>query len=307
MDFIAIDFETANRYRTSACAIGLTYVRNMEIVDQEYHLIRPVPFHFDRINQQVHGISADQVVSAPTFDELWAGIAPKINNRQLVAHNASFDFSVLRKVLEAYDLPFPNIQYCCSLQLFKKLNLPLPNNRLSSLAHYYNLKLQHHHALSDAQVCAQITLELMKDFGCSSIDELAMQFGYRLGEISGAYTESFSRTLTEKQPLEQVQRKFQARTHTYTANRLKFQNHTYEGLRGKRIVISGVFSKVDREDLRLMIINNGGKVLTGVSGKTDCIVCGDNMGPSKRAKAIALGIPLISEDEFLVMIKAEKP
>lgn len=73
-------------------------------------------------------------------------------------------------------------------------------------------------------------------------------------------------------------------------------------LEGKTFVVSGVFAKVSRTELKKLIEDNGGKVSSSISAKTGFVVAGDNMGPSKRAKAEELGVPIISEDDFLEMI-----
>ena len=73
-------------------------------------------------------------------------------------------------------------------------------------------------------------------------------------------------------------------------------------LQGKSFVVSGVFQKVSRTELKKLIEDNGGKVSGSISAKTGFVVAGDNMGPSKRTKAEDLGIPIISEDDFLQMI-----
>lgn len=74
-------------------------------------------------------------------------------------------------------------------------------------------------------------------------------------------------------------------------------------LGGNTFVVSGVFHQVSREELKKLIENNGGKVSSSISGKTNYVVAGDKMGPSKRTKAEGLGIPIISEEEFLQMIE----
>ena len=74
-------------------------------------------------------------------------------------------------------------------------------------------------------------------------------------------------------------------------------------LESNTFVISGVFSKVSRNDLKKMIEDNGGKVSSSISSKTNYLVAGDNMGPSKLAKAEKLGTKIISEDEFLKMLE----
>ena len=74
-------------------------------------------------------------------------------------------------------------------------------------------------------------------------------------------------------------------------------------LSGKIIVISGTFEKHSREELKELIELNGGKNSSSISSKTSFILAGDNMGPAKEEKANTLGIKMISEDEFLELIK----
>lgn len=73
-------------------------------------------------------------------------------------------------------------------------------------------------------------------------------------------------------------------------------------LSGKTFVISGVFEKVSRTELKKLIEKNGGKNTGSISAKTDYLVAGENMGPSKRTKAEGLNVPIITEEEFLNMI-----
>lgn len=74
-------------------------------------------------------------------------------------------------------------------------------------------------------------------------------------------------------------------------------------LGNKSFVISGVFKNYEREQLQEIIIKNGGRILSSVSGKLDYLLAGDNMGPSKREKAEKLGVTIISEDEFEKLMK----
>lgn len=73
-------------------------------------------------------------------------------------------------------------------------------------------------------------------------------------------------------------------------------------LQGKSIVVSGVFEKLSREELKELIELNGGKNISSVSSKTDYLVAGEGMGPSKLKKATDLGVRLINENEFLTLI-----
>ena len=80
-----------------------------------------------------------------------------------------------------------------------------------------------------------------------------------------------------------------------------FADHT-DILKDNSFVISGVFSKVSRNDLKKLIEDNGGKVSSSISSKTNYLVAGENMGPSKLAKAEQLGTKILSEDDFLEML-----
>jgi DNA ligase (NAD+) len=74
-------------------------------------------------------------------------------------------------------------------------------------------------------------------------------------------------------------------------------------LEGESIVISGVFQHHSRDEYKALIEQHGGKNVGSISGKTTMVLAGENMGPSKREKAEKLGVRLVSEEEFLDMIK----
>jgi DNA ligase (NAD+) len=76
-----------------------------------------------------------------------------------------------------------------------------------------------------------------------------------------------------------------------------------EKLSGKTFIISGVFEKYSREQLKELIESNGGKILSSISAKLNYLVAGDNMGPSKLEKAQKLSIPIISEDDLIDQLK----
>ncbi|WP_369753890.1 NAD-dependent DNA ligase LigA [Flavobacterium sp. WC2409] len=82
----------------------------------------------------------------------------------------------------------------------------------------------------------------------------------------------------------------------------KVNPNATDKLIGKTFVVSGVFSKFSRDDLKKAIEENGGKVGSSISTKTDYVVAGDNMGPAKLEKANKLNIPILSEDDFLKMV-----
>ncbi|WP_431135438.1 NAD-dependent DNA ligase LigA [Psychroserpens mesophilus] len=82
----------------------------------------------------------------------------------------------------------------------------------------------------------------------------------------------------------------------------KLANQT-DKLKGLSIVVSGVFETVSRTELKKLIEDNGGKVSSSISSKTNYVVAGANMGPSKQKKAESLKIPILSEQEFLEIVK----
>ncbi len=82
----------------------------------------------------------------------------------------------------------------------------------------------------------------------------------------------------------------------------KFNPNATSKLVGKTFVVSGVFEIFSRDDLKKAIEDNGGKIGSSISSKTDYVVAGDNMGPAKLEKANQLGIAIISENDFIKMI-----
>ncbi|MCT4622279.1 MAG: NAD-dependent DNA ligase LigA [Schleiferiaceae bacterium] len=90
---------------------------------------------------------------------------------------------------------------------------------------------------------------------------------------------------------------------------LQFAIEEQEGasqkLESLKFVVSGVFSKYSREEIKNLVEKNGGVIASSVSSKTNYIIAGDGMGPSKKAKAEKLGVTIISENEFEVMISGK--
>nr|WP_092982151.1 NAD-dependent DNA ligase LigA [Robiginitalea myxolifaciens] len=88
----------------------------------------------------------------------------------------------------------------------------------------------------------------------------------------------------------------------FALDEAELENRT-EVLKGQTFVVSGVFETLERNALKKMIEDNGGKVASSVSSKTTYLVAGDKMGPSKRTKAESLGVAIIGEQEFLALVK----
>ncbi len=124
----------------------------------------------------------------------------------------------------------------------------------------------------------------------------------QVNEIGPKIAASIVNYFTDEENIEMINRLKMAGIH--------FNNQTEQSsekavLAGKTIVISGVFEKHSREEYIAIIEKNGGKNSSSVSGKTAFILAGENMGQSKKEKALELGVPLKSETEFLKIIEEE--
>jgi len=159
--FLAIDFETANRSRTSACAVGLVYVRNGRVVAEESFLIRPPRRQFEFT--YIHGLTWDDVKDAPTFGELWPTLQRHIERADyLVAHNATFDQGVLRRCCETYRLAVPQHPFVCTVQV-ARTQWGIYPTKLPDVCRHFSIPLRHHDAASDARACAEILLRAQRE------------------------------------------------------------------------------------------------------------------------------------------------
>lgn len=183
MGWAAIDFETANADRASACALGLVVVRESQIVKRRSWLIRPSKGCFDRNNIMLHGITADQVAEMPTFAELWDEVHSAIQDMPLVAHNASFDIGVLSHTLDTYKIPYPKLDYYCTRAISQALWTGLPGYGLELVSHYLGLPFTHHAVEEDAMACAAIVLRGCSEIGVGDLPELAERLMIRRGHL----------------------------------------------------------------------------------------------------------------------------
>ncbi len=167
MRFSALDFETANQYRTSVCSVGIVSFENGKEVSSFYSLVKPSPFEFSSICSSIHGIYHTDVYDAPSFSEIYPEILKNLNG-YIVCHGASFDISCLNALISLYGLEHPRLKVLCTLKLARKF-LKLPKNKLNNLAEHFNLgDFNHHNALDDARTCGKILVNLSKEEGFDS-------------------------------------------------------------------------------------------------------------------------------------------
>ncbi|HIT48287.1 MAG TPA: 3'-5' exonuclease [Candidatus Coprenecus stercoripullorum] len=162
-DFAAIDFETANKERTSVCSIGVVVVRGGTVTDRFYSLIRPEPEYYSYWNTRVHGLTMKDTAEAPVFPEVWRKVEPLIAGLPIVAHNSPFDEGCLRAVFQMYGMDWPDYRFFCTCKASRRtFGRQLPDHRLHTVAARCGYDLtRHHNALADAEACAAIALLIL--------------------------------------------------------------------------------------------------------------------------------------------------
>ena len=161
-DFAAIDFETANKERCSVCSVGIVIVRDGEIVNSYYSLIKPEPNYYNYWCTQVHGLNQRDTDKAPVFPKVWSQIEPIIEGLPLVAHNRPFDESCLKNVFRVYQMDYPDYEFYDTLCVSRRVLPELENHQLQTVAAACGYRLEnHHHALADAEACAWIAREIL--------------------------------------------------------------------------------------------------------------------------------------------------
>ena len=162
MNFVAIDFETANHHPASPCAVGLVRVRNGVIDDSFVSLFTPPEPHnwFNEFNIKVHGIRPSDVIDGPTWAEVLPLMLEFIGEDVLIAHNAQFDMGVLRAAAEAVGAELPALTYLCSLAMSRR-TYNLESYRLNAVAYAVgHEEFNHHDALADSDACARIVIHM---------------------------------------------------------------------------------------------------------------------------------------------------
>lgn len=310
MKFIAIDFETANFKRQSVCSIGLAVVENFEVVKTINRLIKPTPNYYEAINMSIHGITPEMTENEPSFSDLWNEIKPFIDNNKLVAHNASFDFSALRYVLDSYQINYPSLDYYCSMLLSKKVFPGLVNYQLPTVCKHLGIDgLSHHDAESDAVACANVMIGICKAHNVSSLGDLEQKLEFSKGEI---YPNSYN-------PFSCYLRKISTNRQLFNIVPETTEFDEEHPFYGKRVVFTGVLSKLSRNDAKQIVANIGGIINPdNLSSKTNYLVVGtydynqygEGFKSSKLKNAeemIAQGkeLEIISEIDFFRMVHSE--
>lgn len=154
--FTAIDFETADNGRDSACAVAAVVVADDVIVDRYATLIRPPRERM--LFTHIHGLRWQDVCDSPDFAGIWPVFRKYlVCSDFLIAHNAKFDRGVLAACCIAADVAAPRKRFACTVEAARK-TWRLPRNRLPDVCKHLGIALNHHDALSDAEACARIAI-----------------------------------------------------------------------------------------------------------------------------------------------------
>ena len=304
MDFVTLDFETANSSAASPCEIGLTFVRENRVVETKSWLIRPKGNYFNFYNTKIHGISAADVVDSLEFDELWGELKPLIEDELVLAHNASFDMSVLRSTLEMYDLAVPNILYGCTVQIARKLWPGRAKYDLKSLCDWNQIEFRHHRAGADSEATAKMILRGFEQRGIQEFDQLFEELGYKAKRLN------------------QYKRREAAPTKRRPSYASMFSLRD-GGLRiketlvffQKNVVFTGILENMNRRSAELLVVQLGGYIQSEVDANTDFVIVGnptprfnstENLSV-KHIKALDLiekgfGIVILTEREFKELV-----
>jgi DNA polymerase-3 subunit epsilon len=189
MPVVAIDFETANEQRSSPCAIGLAWIENGEIIQVEHHYIRPIDMRFSGWNIAVHGIRPADVEDADEFPAVLSRLKSRIERATVIAHNASFDISVMRRTCELYRLPFPEFDYLCTVQVARNTWPDLPSGKLNAVCDFLGVAFKHHDAAQDAFACASVALAAVRETRASHVRDLPGKLGMVAGRLNAtSYT-----------------------------------------------------------------------------------------------------------------------
>ena len=289
-NFVAFDFETASG--KNPCSVGIVEFKNGVVVDEYYSLINPKIEKFNPYTIAIHGIREVDVLKEKEFFEIWNDIKHFFEDKMIIAHNSSFDLSVLNYTLERYNIPKPNYKSFCTLKISRIL-LELDNYKLSELANYYSIEqYNYHNALEDAMVAGHVFLKLMSEVenDSSFIDNYGSSIVHRKEPQRKTISYIMYQELNDKWV-------------DLRMNYLELIGQLSSCIINTRFVITGVFKSISRNELKQLIKDNGGKVTGSISKKTNYIIAGDNMGPSKKEKAEKLGVPIISEIDFIELLK----
>lgn len=298
MDFVAIDFETANSNRASACAVGLVRVSDGRVVDSYSSFIKPNEDHnWENFwNFNVHGIPFGAYQDSPTFLDIWPEIQAFLGEFPVFAHNATFDSSVMRNTMLSWQMPPLAFDFRCSMRMAQKILKTQADVSLPSLADRFGiLSLNHHDALSDAETCAEIVFELLR--------------------IEPTFDFSQLSSNSPRQRIHQVLKSDKE----YLERAKLFLESPDNGIAGKVFTLTGKLELGTRSQVMGIIEGLGGGFVKDTSKKTEVLVQGienpssfapghdhsESYETAQALRAAGIDIEILYEDQFAELIPGE--
>lgn len=183
MKVIALDFETANEQRSSPCSIGLAWIEDGEVARIEHHYIRPLGNRFASFNMAFHGIRPEHVADADEWPDVLERLRPELEGALVLAHNASFDISVIRRTSEHYGVRPPGFDYTCTVQVARSVWPDLPSHKLNVVCGHLGVDFAHHDAAADAYACGRVALAAASVNAVTHVRDLPGRLGMTLGRL----------------------------------------------------------------------------------------------------------------------------
>lgn len=162
-DYIAVDFETSDRFE-GICSIGVASFKDGNLLGYAKQLVNP-ECRFDEVNIGINEITPEMVKNEDNFPTVWSNwFGDLINNKFVVAHNASFDIRLIKETCDRYGLPTVNFKFYCTLKIAESIWPELENHKLDTLARANKISFHHHHAEDDAIAAGKIFALEMRQF-----------------------------------------------------------------------------------------------------------------------------------------------
>lgn len=295
-DFISIDFETANKNRISACAIGLVFIKDFKIVYSKKYFIKPPDGEkFTSFHSNIHNIYEDDVEYSSNFKELWEDEFFKyFNDNLIVFHNASMELSVLKNLFEHFSISNFDINYIDTMQLAEKTGNP---KKLTQLAEKFGIEIENHHdPVVDAKVCAMIYNELIDIY--PNYKDLIRTLNYSLKDSNKG--NFYAKQATDEIVNENLEFINKYKISLSEINDLEINS--------KNFVVTGKFN-FGRENVENFILKSGGVLKPNITSKVDFVIIGYDYGWAKIQKIHDLNltknleIKILSEIELNILVK----
>lgn len=280
MNFIAIDVETANADYSSICQIGIAIFNNGKVIEKLKTLVNPEDY-FDPFNVSIHGITEEDVLNAPTFNEFYKELKFFLEDK-IVIHHMPFDRIAINRACDCYGLEHIKPKWLDSAKIVRRTWTDFAHSGygLSNIAHYLNLKFEHHDALEDAIAAGLVVIK------ASEISNLTIEEWFkRVGQPIFTYKNGSTTIYLDGNPEGQ--------------------------LFGENLVFTGALS-IPRNEAGIIASKIGCKVTNSVTKTTTMLVVGlqddtklagyEKSSKHRRAEELiekGIKIRILSENDFV--------